>query len=111
MLLNYQLKMLGLPPVIVMNKTKTRDYYPALREYELTNRTDELENLIAGLLIEALHRRIAKLTARKIVLLAEWAKIHKVNPQSAANKALRGTIPAFRVADHWMIDVDFEVAS
>ena len=106
-LMNRQLAILGLPPVIIMNKTKTRDYYPLLDAYERDNNLEPMTDLIAGLLIEALHRRITKLTAKRIVPLAEWAKEYGVKTQTAANKAARGTIPAFRVADHWMIDGDY----
>ena len=107
-LMNRQLSMLGLPPVIIMNKTKFRDYYPLLDAYERDGNLEPMTDLIAGLLIEALHRRITKLTARRIAPLAEWAKAHDVKTQTAANKAARGTIPAFRVADHWMIDMDWQ---
>ena len=105
--MNRQLAMLGLPPVIIMNKTKFRDYYPLLDAYERDGDLEPMTDLIAGLLIESLYRRITKLTARRIVPLAEWAKAHDMKTQTAANKAARGTIPAFRVADHWMIDGDW----
>lgn len=68
---------------------------------------DKLTELFASLLIEALYRRIAKLTAKKIIPVADWAKNNNINLQSATNKAIRGTIPAFRVRGHWMIDRDY----
>lgn len=104
---NEQLDMLGLPPIIIPNKSKFDDYYPALDEYTKTNRVDKLTELFAKLLIEALYRRISKMTAKKIIPVAEWAKNNGVNLQSATNKAIRGTIPAFRVRGHWMIDADY----
>ena len=64
----------------------------------------ELTELFASLLVEALYRRITKLTAKKIIPVADWAKNNGINLQSATNKAIRGTIPAFRVSGHWMID-------
>lgn len=106
---NEQLDMLGLPPIIIPNKSKFEEYYPALEEYEKTNKADKLTELFAGLLIEALYRRIAKLTAKKIVPVAEWAKNNNINLQSATNKAIRGTIPAFRVRGHWMIDERYRI--
>lgn len=99
-LINRQLESLGLPPIIIMNKTKFSDYYPLLREYEKTNSADKLADLLANLLIESLHRRVAKLTAKKIISLADWAKNNGANLQAVSNKAARGTIPAFRIADH-----------
>lgn len=104
LLMNEQLDLLGLPPVIIPNKSKFEEYYPALDEYTKTGETDKLIELFAGLLIEALYRRIAKLTAKKIISVAEWAKNNGLNVQSATNKAMRGTIPAFRMRGHWMID-------
>ena len=104
LLTNEQLDMLGLPPIIIPNKSKFDEYYPALDEYTKTNKTDKLTELFASLLIEALYRRITKLTAKKIIPVADWAKNNNLNLQSAINKAIRGTIPAFKIRGHWMID-------
>lgn len=106
LLTNEQLDMLGLPPIIIPNKSKFDEYYPALDEYTKTGKIDKLSELFARLLAEALYRRITKLTAKKIIPVAEWAKNNDVNLQSATNKAIRGTIPAFRMRGHWMIDED-----
>ena len=108
LLANEQLDMLGLPPIIIPNKSKFDEYYPALDEYTKTNKADKLTELFASLLIEALYRHITKLTAKKIIPVADWAKNSGINLQSATNKAIRGTIPAFRVRGHWMIDGDCE---
>ena len=32
---------------------------------------------------------------------------NNINLQSATNKAIRGTIPAFRVRGHWMINSEY----
>ena len=109
LLTNYQLQLLGLPPIIIMNKTKTKEYYPALDNYSKTNRYDDLTELFANLLVEALYRRIAKLTAQKIIPLSDWAKQNNLNLQTVSNKASRGTIPAFRSRDHWLIDANFKL--
>ena len=108
LLTNEQLDMLGLPPIIIPNKSKFDEYYPALDEYTKTGKVDKLTELFASLLVEALYRRIAKLTAKKIIPVADWAKNNDINLQSATNKAIRGTIPAFRVRGHWMIDSKFK---
>ena len=107
LLANEQLDMLGLPPIIIPNKSKFDEYYPALDEYTKTGKVDKLTELFASLLIESLYRRIAKLTARRIIPVADWAKNNDINLQSAINKAIRGTIPAFRVRGHWMIDGEY----
>ncbi len=111
LLTNEQLDLLGLPPIIIPNKSKFDEYYPALDEYTKTNKIDKLTELFAGLLIEALYRRIARLTARKIIPVAEWAKNNDANLQSTINRAMRGTIPAFRVRGHWMIDGEYHGAT
>lgn len=105
---NEQLDMLGLPPIIIPNKSKFDEYYPALDEYTKTNRIDKLAELFAKLLIEALYRRNTKLTAKKIISVADWAKANDINQQTATNKAIRGTIPAFRMREHWKIDADYK---
>ena len=107
LLTNEQLDMLGLPPIIIPNKSKFDEYYPALDEYTKTNKVDKLTGLFASLLTEALYRLIAKITAKKIISVADWSKNNGINLQSATNKAIRGTIPAFRVRGHWMIDGEY----
>lgn len=107
LLTNEQLDLLGLPPIIIPNKSKFNEYYPALNEYIKTGKVDKLTRLFASLLIEALYRRITKLTAKKIIPVSDWAKNNNINLQSATNKAIRGTIPAFRVRGHWMINRDY----
>ena len=108
LLANEQLDLLGLPPIIIPNKSKSDEYYPALDEYTKTGKSDKLVELFAGLLTEALYRRITKLTAKKIISVADWAKVNELDLQSATNKAIRGTIPAFRERGHWMIDGEYK---
>ena len=105
---NEQLDMLGLPPIIIPNKSKNEEYYPALEEYIKTGKINRLMELFAKLLIEALYRRIAKYTAKGIIPVTDWAKANGIGVQSAVNKAMRGTIPAFRIRGHWMIDAEYK---
>ena len=107
-LINRQFEMEGLPPIIIPNKTKFADYYPLLEQYERNNSAEGVSEYFAMLLIEALNRRIAKMTAKKIISLAEWAEKAGSSTQAAINRAKRGTLPAFRSHDHWEIDVDFQ---
>lgn len=108
LLTNEQLDMLGLPPITIPNKSKFDEYYPALDEYTKTNKIDKLAELFAKLLIEALYRRNTKLTAKKIISVADWSKVNNINQQTATNKAIRGTIPAFRIRGRWMIDSEYQ---
>ena len=108
LLINEQLDLLDLPPILIPNKSKNEEYYPALEEYSNFNKLDRLSDFFARLLIEALYRRITRLTAPRIISVSDWAKQNQMSAQSATNKAIRGTIPAFRLRGHWMIDADFQ---
>lgn len=105
-LANAQLQALGWPPVIVRAKSRHRDYYPAIQRYATTGAHDHMTSILALLLQESLHRRIALLTSPRIVPLPTWARSVGMRGNVAANKAKRQTIPAFRVRDRWMIAAD-----
>ncbi len=106
-LINQQLMSFGYPPIIVPNKGKHTDYYPAFDAYRTTGKYDGFTELFAGLLIESLYKRVALLSAPKIITVSAWAKANGVAGNIAANKASRGTIPAFRMREKWMIAADF----
>jgi len=106
-LINQQLVGLGYPPIIVRGKGKHTGYYPAFDSYRITNKYDDFTELFASLLIESLYKRITIMTAPKIITVSAWAKANGVAGNIAANKASRGTIPAFRMREKWMIAADF----
>ena len=106
-LVNQQLQVLGLPPITIQNKTKSTDYYPLFDKYVSTAKYDGFTELFATLLVESLHRRITLLSSPKITPLTEWAKENGIAGNIASNKALRQTIPAFRMRDRWMIASDY----
>ena len=106
-LINQQLTAIGYPPIIIPNKGKHTSYYPAFDSYRITNKYDDFTELFAGLLIESLYKRITLLSAPKIITVSAWAKANSVAGNIAANKASRGTIPAFRMREKWMIAADF----
>lgn len=108
-LINQQLSFLGLPPIIIPNKGKHTDYYPAFDNYRSTGRFNEFTRMFAGLLVESLYRRITLLTTPKIISVSDWAKKNSIKGTIAANKARRGTIPAFRIRGTWMIAEDVPV--
>jgi Fic family protein len=107
-LINLQLMNNGFPPIIIQNKSKHNEYYPLFTHYQSTMKHGGFTELFALLLLEALHKRITILTARKIVSLARWAAGKGIKPNVAANKAKRQTIPAFRIREKWMIAEEFE---
>jgi Fic family protein len=106
-LINQQLMSLGYPPIIIPNKSKRTSYYPAFDAYRTSSKYDDFTELLAGLLIESLYKRITLLSAPKIITVSAWAKLNGIVANIAANKASRGTIPAFRMRGKWMIEADF----
>jgi Fic family protein len=106
-LINQQLMAFNLPPIIVPNKSKKTDYYPLFNKYISTLKYDGFTKKFASLLLESLHKRIAILTSERIIPLNIWAKRHGISGNSAANKAKRQTIPAFRMREKWMISGNF----
>lgn len=105
-LMNHQLLQAGLPPVIVRARSRQAEYYPALDAYSRTDRHDEMTRLLALLVLEALHKRIALLTSPEVISLAQWARSVSMRGNVAANRAKRQTLPAFRMRDRWMIASD-----
>lgn len=105
-LINMQLAAQSLPPIIIQNKSKHTDYYPLFDTYRKTNSYDGFSNLFALLLMESLHKRIALLTSPNIITLAAWAKANNIAGNTAANKAARQTLPAFRMNGKWMISAN-----
>ena len=77
---------------------------PAPADYDGDGFTD----LFALLLLESFHKRITLLTKPKIVTVSQWAKNNGVAGNSAANKAARQTIPAFRMSEKWMIAENYK---
>lgn len=110
-LINLQLMNLGLPPIIIQNKSKLTEYYPLFTRYPVTMNHNGFSQLFALLLQEALHKRITILSAKKIIPLSLWAKQNGVKANIAANKAKRQTISAFRLREKWMIDESYRAVS
>jgi Fic family protein len=108
-LINFQLMNLGLPPIIIQNKSKHTAYHPLFTQFQSTMKFGGFSNLFALLLLEALHKRITLLTAKRIIPLALWALENGIKLNVAANKAKRQTIPAFRLREKWMIAAEFNM--
>ncbi len=109
-LINLQLINLGLPPIIIQNKSKHTEYYPLFTQYQSTLKFGGFTELFALLLQESMHKRISILESKKIIPLALWASQKGVKPNIAANKAKRQTIPAFRMREKWMIAEEFTLS-
>ncbi len=106
-LINLQLMNVDLPPITIQNKNKHTAYHPLFTKYQSTLKFGGFTELFALLLQETLHKRIALLTAKKIIPLSIWARQNSIKANVAANKAKRQTIPAFRMREKWMIAEEF----
>lgn len=107
MLINKQLQDIGLPPVIVRARNRRVDYYSLLAQYAKSNSHDGMTRLLALLVLESLHKRIALISSRRVIPLADWARAAGISGAAAANKAKRQTISAFRMRDRWMVAEDY----
>lgn len=104
-LINLQLAKLGFPPVIIRNKGKRDNYYPAFRAFEENNTKNLLGRQLALALMESLHKRLAYLKGLSIVRLTEYAETQNESANSLLNAARRQTIPAFREKGIWKIGI------
>lgn len=102
LLINYQLRKLGFPPIIIRDKEKSK-YYLAFKEYQDEKKTKIMEKILVLAIMESLHKRIAYLRGDTIVELTEYAKKLGGNVSSMLNAAKRQTIPAFREKGVWKI--------
>jgi Fic family protein len=110
-LINLQLMNVGLPPIIIQNKSKHSEYYPLFNNYPTTMKFGGFTQFFALLLQESLHKRITMITAKKIIPLSVWASQNKIKANVAANKAKRQTIPAFRLREKWMIAEEHKIVA
>lgn len=101
-LMNFELKQFGFPPITIRNKEK-QNYYMAIRRYDDSKDTKPMEKIIALALIESLNKRIAYLKGSDIIQLSEYAKQKIKSLSSLTNAAKRQTIPAFREKGVWKI--------
>ena len=92
----------GFPPIIVRNKEK-ETYYNALRSYDNLHNFKPMIRVVELAVLESLHKRLAYLNGRKIVLLSEYVETQKKSFHTLLNSSRRQTIPAFREKGVWKI--------
>ena len=105
-LINFQLLQLGLPRLIIRNSEKQK-YYRAFMDYEDSNTTRTMENILALALIESLHKRLCYLQGETITRLSDYIRQHGLSAPAVTNAARRQTIPAFRERGVWKIGGEF----
>lgn len=105
-LINYQLLRFGFPSIIIRDKEK-QEYYRSLRDYDVSQKIKNMDNILTMSLLESLHKRIAYLKSMKIIKVVDYASQVGATPQAVLNKAKRQTIPAFRERGMWKIGVEY----
>jgi Fic family protein len=108
LLINYQLKQIGFPAIIVRDSIK-REYYKCFKEYRVNQDIKGLSKIIALALIESLHKRIAYMESKKIIKLSEYVKKNGLNAPNITNMAKAQTIAAFRDKGVWMIGGEYKI--
>jgi len=79
------------------------EYYRAFREFNISEKTEIMEQIIYRALINSYYKRLAYLKGLKIVTLGAYAKAHNLSHPNLINKAKRQTVPAYIEKDRWMI--------
>lgn len=102
-LINFQLAKLGYPPIIIRNKGKHENYYPAFNEWIDNKVTKRMDVLLALALTESFHKRLAYLKSLKIMTVNDYAKTQPDSVNALLNAARRQSIPAFREKGKWMV--------
>lgn len=80
-----------------------QEYYKAFQEFNMSGKTETMEQIIYGALVNSYYKRLAYLKGLNIVTLNVYAKTHKLSHPNLINKAKRHTIPAFIEKGVWML--------
>ena len=105
---NYLLIREGFVPINIKFIDRQK-YYEAFREFDAKGATSIMEEIVGKALTNSYHKRLAYLESKKIVTLAEYAKINKTSYPNLINKANRQTIEAFLEKGIWKIGVGDEL--
>ena len=84
-----------------------KNYYEAFKEFDANGTTNIMEGIVGRALTNSYYKRLAYLEGRKIISLAEYAKLNKLSHPNLINKAGRQTIEAFLEKNVWKIGVDY----
>lgn len=82
-----------------------KKYYEAFRDFDERGATSIMEEIVGKALTNSYYKRLAYLEGKKIITLAEYAKINKLSHSNLINKANRQTIEAFLEKNVWKIGV------
>ena len=99
---NYLLIREGYVPINIRFVNRA-NYYNAFREFDKSNSTKIMEEIIGHAIINSYYKRLAYLEGKNIIKLSDYAKQNKLSHSNLLNKAKRQTIPAFRERGVWKI--------
>ena len=80
-------------------------YYQAFKEFDWSNKTAIMEEIVGKALTNSYHKRLAYLEGGEIITLLEYAKRKKLSYPNLINKAKRQTIGAFLEKGGWKITI------
>ncbi|MFH0856935.1 MAG: Fic family protein [bacterium] len=80
-------------------------YYEAFKEFNLKDKTAVMEEIVGKALTNSYYKRLAYLEGKKIITLAEYAKVNKFSHSNLLNKANRQTIESFLEKGIWKIGI------
>lgn len=101
---NYALIREGYVPINIAVADRA-SYYHAFKEYDKSEETKVMEEIVGRALAQSYHKRLAYMEGKKIVTLNEYAKKNKFSYTNLLNKAKRQTIEAFLEKEEWKIGV------
>lgn len=104
---NYLLVREGYVPINIKFIDRNK-YYEAFKEFDGKGATEIMEEIAGKALTNSYYKRLAYLEGKKIITLAEYAKINRLSHSNLINKANRQTIEAFLEKGIWKIGVDYE---
>jgi len=102
---NYLLIREGFVPINIKFIDRAK-YYEAFKEFDLKGEVRIMEEIVGKALACSYHKRLAYLEGKKIVSLAEYAKVKNISHSNLLNKANRQTIEAFLEKGVWKIALD-----
>lgn len=104
---NYLLIREGYVPINIKFLDRKK-YYEAFKEFDKNGSTKIMEEIVGKALTNSYHKRLAYLEGKKIVTLAEYAKLKKISLSNVINKANRQTVEAFLENGVWKIGVYYK---
>lgn len=102
---NYLLIREGFVPINIKFIDRKK-YYEAFKEFDEKELTSIMEEIVGKALTNSYHKRLAYLEGKKIVTLADYAKVNKLSYTNLLNKANRQTIEAFLEKNIWKMGSD-----